>query len=71
MSIKENLCKHVCKIKEERKLTYQELSEITFVGITQLTLIVKHNGDGVHIKVIEDVLNRLGCTVEIHVYDAI
>jgi hypothetical protein len=54
--------------KRDEKLTYEQLREKTDIGLTQLSYILKHSGEGVHINIIEDALKVLGFNLDLGVW---
>lgn len=68
MSIKSQMCNILIDYKRDEKLTYKQLQKKTDIGLTQLSYILKHNGEGVHINIIEDALNTLGFNLDLGVW---
>ena len=67
MTIKEQMCKMICRTKKEKGLTYDAIVSMCNGGIhkSQLTLILKHSGANVSLETIEYVLNKLGIEAEV------
>lgn len=68
MNIKKQLCNVVKNLKLEYGLTYDQIVLLGEGGFhkSQITSILKHNGDNVSVDVIVDVIKSLGGEIEIH-----
>lgn len=68
MRLKEQLCNIIKNLKSELNLTYDQMVLLGEGGFhkSQITSILKHNGDNVSVDVIVDVIKSLGGEIEIH-----
>lgn len=66
ISIKTQLCDLVATLKEDDSLTYEDLKELSGLNTTQITRILKKNGNGVSLQVIEQLLIKLDAEVGVH-----
>ena len=68
MNIKKQLCNIVKNLKLEYSLTYDQMVTLGEGGFhkSQLSSILKSDGNNVSVEVIVDVLKSLGAEVELH-----
>lgn len=72
MGIKTQLCKIVKSLKEENEMTYDQMVEFckqgsqVMVHKSQLVNILKHDGDNVSVELMEYIIRKFDCHLEIH-----
>lgn len=68
MSVRTQLCNIVKDLKQEYKLTYDDIVTLGEGAYhkSQLVSVIKHNGNNVSVEVITDIIDALGCSVEVH-----